>query len=188
MMITQAEAQSVLDKASLIYDANTISKTIDTMASEIENEVAKSNDDPMPLIVVSVMNGGLILAGHLLTRLNIPLQVDFIHATRYRNQTSGGDLEWKVMPHQSIKGRRVLIVDDILDEGYTLDEIVKYCRSEGVRNIWTAVLVKKNHNRPKADIESDFVGLTVEDQYVFGFGMDYKGYHRTLNAIYAVND
>ena len=188
MSITQNQAQAVLDSALLIYDGPTISKTIDKMAQDIEAEVSKTNDDPMPVIVITVMNGGLVLAGHLLTRLNMPLQVDFIHATRYRNETSGGDLEWKVEPHQSIKNRRVLIVDDILDEGYTLDEIVKYCESQSVKKIWTAVLVKKNHPRVKADINSDFVGLTVEDQYVFGFGMDYKSYHRNLNAIYAVNE
>ncbi|MDH5471285.1 MAG: hypoxanthine-guanine phosphoribosyltransferase [Gammaproteobacteria bacterium] len=187
-MITLKKAQSVLDNASLIYDATSISNAIDKMASDIEAEVLKTNDDPLPVIVISVMNGGLILAGHLLTRLNIPVHVDFIHATRYRNQTSGGDLEWKVEPHQSINNRRVLIVDDILDEGFTLDEIVNYCRSQGVRKVWTAVLVKKNHPRLKADINSDFVGLMVEDRYVFGFGMDYKGYHRNLNAIYAAND
>ena len=188
MPITQQQAQSVLENASLIYDAQTISTTIDRMARDIETEVNTTSDDPLPLIVISVMNGGLILSGHLLTRLHIPLQVDFIHATRYRNQTSGGDLEWKVEPHQSIKDRRVLIVDDILDEGYTLDEIVKYCHRQEVKKVWTAVLVRKNHSRPRADIESDFVGLSVEDQYVFGFGMDYKSYHRNLNAIYAAND
>ena len=188
MSITQNQAQAVLENALLVYDAETISTTIDKMAADIEAEVSKTNDDPMPIIVISVMNGGLILTGHLLTRLNIPLQVDFIHATRYRNKTSGGDLEWKVEPHQSINNRRVLIVDDILDQGYTLDEIVKYCKSKNVRKIWTAVLVKKNHPREKADIQCDFVGLNVEDQYVFGFGMDYKSYHRNLNAIYAVKD
>lgn len=188
MAITQQQARSVLEKASLIYDASTISSAIDKMARDIEHKIPQLETDPDPLIVISVMNGGLILAGHLLTRLDIPLQMDFIHATRYRNETSGGDLEWKVEPHQSIKDRRVLIVDDILDEGYTLDEIVKYCHAKGVAKIWTAVLVKKNHNRRKADIDCDFTGLTVEDKYVFGFGMDYKSYHRNLNAIYAVND
>mgnify|MGYP000262177520 CR=1 FL=1 len=188
MSITQDQAQAVLDNASLVYDAETISQAIDKMAVDIKAEVSKINDDPMPVIVIAVMNGGLVITGHLLTRLNMPLQVDFIHATRYRNQTSGGDLEWKVEPHQTIKNRRVLIVDDILDQGYTLDEVVKYCHSQGVKKIWTAVLVKKNHQRTKAGIDSDFVGLIVEDQYVFGFGMDYKSYHRNLNAIYAVKE
>jgi len=178
----------VLDGALLIHDAETITAAIDKMAQDIEIAIGYDDQEDQPLLVISVMNGGLILAGHLLTRLKMPLQMDFIHATRYRNQTSGGDLEWKVEPHQSIKDRRVLIVDDILDEGFTLDEIVKYCRAKGVAKIWTAVLVKKHHQRPKADITSDFTGLDVDDHYVFGFGMDYKSYHRNLNAIYAVNE
>ncbi len=187
MSVTSQEAQLVLDNADLIYDADEISNALNKLALEISDQVKKENDN-QPIIVISVMNGGLVITGHLLTRFQFPLQVDFIHATRYRNKTTGGELEWKVEPHQSIKNRTLLILDDILDEGYTLDAIIDYCKDKGAKKIISAVLVEKKHDRRKPDVQCDFIGLTVEDRYVFGFGMDYKSYHRNLNAIYAVSD
>jgi hypoxanthine phosphoribosyltransferase len=187
MPVTPQEAQLVLNNADLIYNADDISAALDKLASEISNQV-RQEDDEQPIIVISVMNGGLVIAGHLLTRFQFPLLVDFIHATRYRNETTGGEMEWKVEPHQSIKNRTLLILDDILDEGYTLDAIINYCNENGAKKIISAVLVEKKHDRRKLGVQCDFTGLTVEDRYVFGFGMDYKGYHRNLNAVYAVGD
>lgn len=186
MTVTPLEAQQVLDQAELIYDAGQISRALDKLAENISHAVAAQADLTQPVIVISVMNGGLILSGHLLTRLKFPLHVDFIHATRYRNRTSGGELEWKVEPHQSLKGRSLIVLDDILDEGYTLQAIVDYCKLQGAATVISAVLVEKKHDRRTPDVSCDFVGLQVEDRYVFGFGMDYKGYHRNLNGIYAV--
>ena len=188
MSVSPQQAQQVLQQAECIYDAEQISEALDTLADDISQALARQGEPEQPVIVVSVMNGGLVLSGHLLTRFKFPLHVDFIHATRYRNQTSGGELEWKVEPHQSIKGRSLIILDDILDEGYTLQAIVNYCRQQGAASVISAVLVEKKHNRRTPDVHCDFVGLQVEDRYVFGFGMDYKGYHRNLNGIYAVAD
>lgn len=186
MTVTPLEAQQVLDQAELIYDAGQISAALDKLAEQISHAVASQADLTQPVIVISVMNGGLVLAGHLLTRFKFPLQVDFIHATRYRNRTSGGELEWKVEPHQSLKGRSLIVLDDILDEGYTLQAIVDYCKLQGAATVISAVLVEKMHDRRTPHVSCDFVGLQVEDRYVFGFGMDYKSYHRNLNGIYAV--
>ena len=180
------QAQRVLDQAELIYDAAQISAALDQLAQNITERLAAMPAPEQPVIVVSVMNGGLVLSGHLLTRFTFPLQVDFIHATRYRNKTSGGELEWKVEPHQSIQGRTLIVLDDILDEGYTLQAIVDYCKQQGAAEVISAVLVEKKHDRRTPDVHCDFIGLQVEDRYVFGFGMDYKGYHRNLNGIYAV--
>ncbi len=188
MSVTQQQAQQVLQQADCLYDARAISRALDQLAIEISERVAERVNGDQPVIVVSVMNGGLVLSGHLLTRFKFPLHVDFIHATRYRNQTSGGELEWKVEPHQSIQGRHLIILDDILDEGYTLKAIIEYCRTQGAASVTSAVLVEKQHDRRAPGAECDFIGLTVEDRYVFGFGMDYKGYHRNLDGIYAVGE
>jgi hypoxanthine phosphoribosyltransferase len=188
MAVTPQHAQDVLQDADLIYDASAINQALNKLALDISTAVAGDIYKDQPVIVVSVMNGGLILAGHLLPRFNFPLHVDFIHATRYRNQTSGGELEWKVPPHQDIKGRTLILLDDILDEGYTLDAIIQYCKQLGAAKVVSAVLVEKIHNRRKPGSRCDFIGLTVPDRYVFGFGMDYKGYHRNINGIYAVAD
>jgi hypoxanthine phosphoribosyltransferase len=131
------------------------------------------------------MNGGLVLTAALLARLHFALRVDYMHATRYRERTSGSDLHWKVEPSQDLAGKDVLVVDDILDEGYTLDAILAYCRRQSPASLRTAVLVRKMHSRGVSPAV-DFIGLEVPDRYVFGYGMDYKGYWRNAPGIYAV--
>ena len=179
------EAKKILENAELIYTAEQIQNTIDQLAQQINKNFKHL---PQAVIVMPIMNGGLILSGQLITRLNFSIEIDYIHATRYRNKTTGSDLQWKVKPQSALKGRVLLIIDDIFDEGHTLQSVVEYCKSENAAQVYSAVLVEKNHPRPKAKIKSDFIGLQVEDRYVFGFGMDYKGYHRNLNAIYAVGE
>ncbi len=187
MTVSIEQAQHVLETAELLYTGSEIEVALDDLADKI-NHAVKGIQNDQPVIVISVMNGGMVITGQLITRLDFPLQVDFIHATRYRNQTMGGELEWKVEPHQSIQGRNLIILDDILDEGYTLDAVVKYCYEKGAAHVMPAVLVEKKHERRKPGVSCDFIGLEVEDRYVFGFGMDYKGYHRNVDAIYAVSD
>lgn len=179
------KAKQILDNAELVCTAGQIQESIDQLAQEIN---AKLSDTSSPVIVLPVMNGGLILSGQLITRLKFPVEIDYLHATRYRNKTTGSDLQWKVKPQNSLKNRTLLIIDDIFDEGHTMQAVIEYCKSEDAAHVYSAVLVEKNHSREKASIKSDFIGMSVEDRYVFGFGMDYKGYHRNLNAIYAVNE
>jgi len=178
------EAQQVLNSADLIYTADQIHSAINRLAESINRELGDRNE---PVIVLPVMNGGLVLCGHLFTRLNFPVLLDYLHATRYRDETSGADLHWKAKPQQTLKNKTVLVIDDILDEGYTLSAVLDYCRQQEVAQVYSVVLVEKEHARSKAAVKADFTGLYVNDRYVFGFGMDYKGYHRNLNGIYAVS-
>lgn len=179
-MITQQEAADTLTRADQLYSKEEVEQTLDRMALEITGRL--SGQDP---IVLSVLNGALIPTGHLLTRLHFPLRQDYVHASRYRGDTVGADLEWIGQPSTSLSGESVLVVDDILDEGITLRAIVDACRQAGAREVLSAVLVEKLHDRG-VGYKADFVGLTVEDRYVFGFGMDYKGYLRNVPAIMAV--
>lgn len=183
MAITPDQAQVVMDKARCLYDMKQLNQALDRLANELTAVLAQSNP-----LVIPVMNGGLIPAGHLLTRLVFPMQVDYLHATRYRGETSGGELHWIVKPQLELKGRTVLIIDDILDEGITLNSILEYCRSQGAAKVYSCVLVEKIHDR-KADCpDAHFIGVQVEDVYVFGFGMDYKGYLRNAPGIYAAEE
>ena len=177
------ELNTILSRADLIYSAEQVAHAIDDMAVKL-NERLKERQ---PLLLC-VMNGGLVFTGHLMTRLSCFPQVDYIHATRYRNQTSGTTLDWRVYPSNDLKNRTVVILDDILDEGITLKAIVEYCREQGAKEVLTAVLVQKKHDRCVEGIESDYVGLEVEDKYVFGFGMDYQSQLRHLNGIYALSE
>lgn len=177
--------EQVKKTADCLHDAKAVSKAYDRIAADITKLLSKKNP-----LVISLMNGGLISAGQILPRLDFILQVDFIHATRYREQTAGGSkLNWLVKPHQLLKDRHVLLIDDILDEGMTLYEVVQYCKREGAKSVHTAVLADKKHDRRQpAGFKADFTGLEIEDRYVFGCGMDYRGYLRNANGIFAVAD
>jgi hypoxanthine phosphoribosyltransferase len=153
------------------------------MAEAVTARLGES--DPL---LLCVLHGGLVTMGKLLTRLPFPLQTDYVHVSRYRGQTQGGELQWKARPSVSLRGRAVLVVDDILDEGYTLARILEYCMAEGAIQAQCAVLVEKQlpHSRG-VPIHADYLGLTIPDRYVFGYGMDFKGYWRNAPGIYAVS-
>lgn len=180
MPITSDEAKRVLAEADCCYTQSQVQQSLDKMAAAITEVLQDRNP-----LVLCVLNGGLIVTSELLLRLQFPLNYDYIHATRYRGETSGGELNWIAKSSYSLKDRHILIVDDILDEGLTLAALVKYCQQEGAASVHTAVLVQKLHDR-KHGVEADFVGLDVEDRYVFGYGMDYKDYLRNAPGIYAV--
>jgi len=180
MSVTAEQAQRVYAEADCLYTQQQVEEAIAGMAQRITAKLADKNP-----LVLAVMSGALIPAGMLLPQLDFPLHIDYLHASRYRGETSGGELDWRVHPRYPLAGRTVLIVDDILDEGLTLQAIVEACRNEGAAEVYSAVLVKKLHER-NIGIEADFVGLEVEDRYVFGYGMDYKEYLRNAPGIYAV--
>jgi hypoxanthine phosphoribosyltransferase len=180
MSVSPEQAQQVYQEADCLYDRHAVETAIERMAHAITKEMAAKNP-----LVLSVMSGAMIPAGILLSHLDFPLHLDYIHASRYRGETSGGELQWRVTPRYELKDRVVLIIDDILDEGLTLQAIINSCRQLGASEVYSAVLVKKLHER-NVGIEADFVGLEVEDRYVFGFGMDYKEYLRNAPGIYAV--
>lgn len=175
--------QSILENAECLYSFTEVNQALDRMASQITEKVKDKN----PLILC-VMTGALITTGHLVTRLHFPLEMDYIHATRYQGTTRGGDLHWLVEPRKSLKDRTVLIVDDIMDGGLTLSAIIDYCEQNGAKAIYTAVMVSKKRVRePGVNFEPDFVGVTTDDRYLFGFGLDYEEYLRNVPGIYAVN-
>jgi hypoxanthine phosphoribosyltransferase len=174
------ECQKVKEEADCLFDKQTVHNAVVKLSEAISEKLST-----MEPVVVGVMNGGLIPMGLLLPELDFPLQVDYLHATRYRDKTRGGQLQWLVSPNISLLDRTVLLVDDIHDEGVTLDEIKKFCFKEGAKNVFTAVLVNKIHDR-KNNTSVDFVGLEIPDRYVFGFGMDYKGMLRNAPGIFAV--
>lgn len=180
MSVTDKEAAQVYRDADCLYDRAQVEAAIVKMAQQISADLQDKN----PLVLV-VMSGALIPAGYLLSHLDFPLQIDYIHASRYRGATAGGELEWRVTPRFPLEGRHVLIVDDILDEGLTLQAIIESCRHAGAASVNSAVLVQKHHER-NVGVEAEYVGLEVEDRYVFGFGMDYKEFLRNAPGIYAV--
>lgn len=184
MTALRDEMKQVLEQADCLADAALVERAIHRVATEVVARLGDSHP-----IVLSVMNGALIFAGQLLPLLSFPLETDYCHATRYGPHTLGGELEWRVRPSLSLTDRNVLIIDDVLDEGYTLQALIQACTQLGARRVWTAVLCEKVHERKAiADMRADFCGLKLPDRFIFGCGMDYHGHWRNLPAIYAIKD
>ncbi|PKO56900.1 MAG: hypoxanthine-guanine phosphoribosyltransferase [Betaproteobacteria bacterium HGW-Betaproteobacteria-21] len=176
------EIRRAREEADCLANEEAVESALDRMASEITARLADSNP-----LVYTVMNGGLILAGRILTRLPFPLEVAYLHATRYGHATQGTLLDWRVRPTQDLRNRTVLVLDDILDEGHTLNAIIEYLKAEGASEVLSAVLVHKEHDRKAyPGMRADFSGLDIADRFLFGCGMDYKGYWRNAPGIYAV--
>ena len=180
--MTRDEALQILDNAEQICSATEVTAAVSRVAGEITVALAGCNP-----LVLAVMGGATIFAGHLLPQLAFPLEYDYLHATRYGDSTTGGELAWIVEPRISVHGRTVLLVDDILDEGITLAAIKRRLLEQGALTCHTVVFADKNIGRPKP-IAADFVGLVLPNRYVFGFGMDIRGAWRNLPAIYAVKN
>ena len=179
-MLPTEEAQRILDTAEQIISATEVSQTVERMAADIN--AALGGKYPL---VLSVMGGAVVFTGQLLPLLKFPLDFDYLHVSRYNNETQGGQVNWKVAPRENVSGRVVLVLDDILDEGITLAAIRERIMEQGAKAFYSAVFADKNIGRSKP-ISADFVGVTLPNRYVFGFGMDVNGAWRNLPAIYAI--
>jgi len=174
--------QQLLNSAECVASADAVQAALDRLAGEISGVLAE--DFPL---VLAVMGGAVVFAGQLLPRLNFPLEFDYLHVTRYRGETRGGEMEWRVLPGLHVAGRNVLVLDDILDEGETLRAIRDRLHDMGAARVWSAVLADKANGFAKP-IHADFTGLSVPNRFVFGCGMDAYGLWRNLPAIYALKD
>lgn len=179
MTLSAQEAQRIFDAAERLCSEAEVAAAVERLAREI---TARLHDEH-PLIL-AVMTGAIVFAGQLLPKLAFPLELDYVHCTRYRGATSGGELSWIVPPKDALRGRTVLVVDDILDEGHTLAAIKQRVLEIGARACLIAVLADKDIGKPKP-VTADFVGFELPNRYVFGFGMDVKRAWRNLPAIYA---
>ena len=181
-MTIPSKIQLVYEKSSCLYTTNEVEAALDRMAINIHEKLKDKNP-----VIICVMIGGLVPLGNLLPRLNFPLEVDYVHATRYRGDITGGEIHWKVRPSANLNGRTVLVVDDILDGGVTLAAIINEIKGLGATEVYSAVLVDKYRKRVEHGLKNaDFVGLQVEDHYIFGYGMDYNEYLRNAPGIFVV--
>jgi len=176
------QLQQVFDSAECLYSMTEIDAAIERVATTLTTHYADVN----PLLLC-VMNGSVITAGHLLPKLPFLLELDYIHASRYGDKTVGGELTWHHSPLTTMIDRDVLLIEDIFDEGVTLQHLRRYCEQSGARTVKCVTLIEKIHDN-KVGTPPEFVGLTVPNCYVFGFGMDYQGYWRNAPGIYAVKD
>ena len=176
------QAWKILNEAQLLCDAREVRGAIERLGRAITERLAERN----PLVLV-VMRGGLFFAGQLLPHLRFPLELDYVHASRYGRATEGGRLEWKSLPPETVAGRCVLVLDDILDAGETLSAIRSQLLDWGAQSCHIAVLTDKDTGKEKP-VRPDFVGITLPNRYVFGCGLDVSGAWRNLPEIYALKE
>lgn len=182
-MTVPSNIKIVYDRSKPLFTTEQVEAALDKLAADIHEVLSEKNP-----VVICVMIGGLVPMGNLLPRLDFHLEVDYVHATRYRGATSGGELFWKVKPSVDLRGRTVLVVDDILDGGITLAAILAEIEAMGAEKVYSAVLVDKYQKRVENGLQhADFVGLQVDDHYIFGYGMDYKEYLRNAPGIFIVD-
>jgi hypoxanthine phosphoribosyltransferase len=182
MSISIPEARRILQQAEVLFSAEQVQSALHRIALQINAELAEAHP-----LVLSVMGGAVVFSGQLLPLLDFPLDFDYVHVTRYRDARQGGAMHWKVEPRENVRGRVVLLLDDILDEGHTLSVLHDRVLALGADKCYTAVFADKLNGCGKP-IRADFVALEVPNRFVFGYGMDIEGAWRNLPAIYAVKE
>jgi hypoxanthine phosphoribosyltransferase len=172
----------VLAQSECLMTLSDVQTIVRRIGEEVTQKLATKN-----IHVLSLMNGGLVFTGQLLPHLDFPMTLGYVHATRYRDQLEGSGLEWRVAADEQVKGRYVLLIDDIYDEGATLVEVKQKLIEQGATQVDCVVLLDKMHQRKLyPNFIPEFIGATIPDRYVFGFGLDYKGYWRNAPGIYAL--
>ncbi len=158
------------------------------VAAEVVRLCGELNRDygDREVLYLTIMNGGQIFSSLLAQGLTFDLRMDYLQVGRYGNQTRGGQLSWLHRPQQEIAEREVLLIDDIFDQGYTMQAVMGYCREQGARSVRSVVLVEKQHAREKAACRPDYVGMKLPDRYLFGLGMDFENRWRQLPDIHAL--
>jgi hypoxanthine phosphoribosyltransferase len=181
-MISRQAAQDALLNSEIIFSEQQVQTALAGMARDINVAMAELHP-----LVLSVMGGAVVFTGQLLPLLKFPLDFDYVHVSRYGNRQQGGELKWKVAPQENVRGRVVMVVDDILDEGETLHAVKQRVMELGASKFYSAIFADKLNGKVKP-IRADFVGLQVPDRFVFGYGMDIHGAWRNLPAIYATKE
>jgi hypoxanthine phosphoribosyltransferase len=179
----EKDPKQLLEHSTLLADRNQVEAAVEKMAAAV-NEFYGDRE----IVLLIVMTGAVLPAAWLAAKLKMPLQMDFVHATRYSGQTAGGEIEFRVPPRLNLEGKDVLVVDDIFDIGLTLQMIERYCQTRGARTVNSAVLVRKIHDRETTGEEPTFIGMDIEDRYIFGCGMDIYEHWRHLDEIRALED
>lgn len=176
------QLKEVHENAECIYTKQQVDAALDNMAQAMSIKLRNSNP-----VFLCVLVGGIVPLGNLLPRLDFQLELNYIHISSYGLNNKAGQLNWKAEPTTDLFGRTVVIVDDILDTGTTLRAAIDYCKTRGAKETYTAVLLDKRKPRKPGGVdEADFKALTVEDKFVYGYGLDYSEYLRNAPGIYAV--
>lgn len=155
---------------------------------ELASEIIKAFGNPQELYAVGILKGGFIFTADLIREMDIPVIVDFLWVSSYgQSMESSGKIRIIKDIDVDISGKRVLLIDDILDTGLTLKEIYSFLKSKGPADLKTCVFVEKEGRR-RTDFQSDFVGFKTPNKFLVGYGLDWGEMGRNLKGIYAVEE
>jgi hypoxanthine phosphoribosyltransferase len=180
-----ARAHALLEHAEPIVSSEEVQAAVSRVAAELNQRFGDPDQQAFPL-VLGVMGGAVVFTGNVLPQLNFPLEFDYIHVTRYGDEDQGGQVVWKVIPRQSVEGKTIVVLDDILDEGETLAQVKQRLLDMGASEVILCVFADKDLGRAKP-VQADIVGVTIPNRFVVGFGMDVYGYWRNLPALWAIS-
>lgn len=178
-------ARALLEHAEQVASAEQVQQAVRRVADELNQRFGNPDEQAFPL-VLGVMGGAVVFTGNVLPQLDFPLEFDYIHVTRYGDEDQGGQVVWKVIPRQSVAGKTIIVLDDILDEGETLAQVKQRLLDMGAKEVIIAVFADKDLGRKKP-VQADIVGLSIPNRFVVGFGMDVYGYWRNLPALWAIS-
>lgn len=140
------------------------------------------------LYVISLLKGSFIFASDLVRKINLPMKISFLVTSSYGNaKSTSGDVKINDLLPDSLEGENVLIVDDITDSGITMKKVVEFIKSKNPKTIKSCVLLDKPERR-QVDFEADYIGFSIEDKFVVGYGLNYGDYYRNIPYVFAVTN
>lgn len=166
------------DVEKVLIDEDVIVRRLEVMGEKILNEFG-----PEEFVVVVILKGALVFTADLLRQMPAPLQIETLNVASYHGGTeSSGRVDFldKVLP--KVEGQRVLLVDDILDTGRTLHAVGERLKEQGAELVRSCVLLSKDKERAE-EVDADYVGFVIGDEFVVGYGLDYEGRYRNLPYI-----
>ena len=169
-------------KIENLIDKESVEKRIKELAREIEKDYAGEE-----IYCVGLLKGSVIFLSDLVKELNMPVIIDFMSVSSYGSETvSSGDVKILKDTDLDLRGKHVLIVEDIIDTGLTLEHVIKYFKEgKGVKSLRTCTLLSKPERR-KVDVQVEYIGFEVPDKFVIGYGLDYDQKYRNLPYIAVV--
>jgi hypoxanthine phosphoribosyltransferase len=155
-----------------------IRKKVQTLAEQINKDYA----DKSP-VFLPVLNGSFIFASDLIKQISISCRVSFVKVSSYSGTASTGQLKSLIGIDESLFNQNILIVEDIVDTGFTLQRIIDELKGLGIKSVEVVTLLRKQPAREK-NINAKYVGFEIDDEFVLGYGLDYDGLGRNLKEIY----
>jgi hypoxanthine phosphoribosyltransferase len=171
----------VLDKEfKMSIPSANIKKAVEQLAIQINNDYYEEE-----ILFICILNGCFMFAADLLKKIKVPCQISFVKLASYQGASSTGIVRELIGIREDIAGKKIIILEDIVDTGTTIDAIVSKIKTMGPASFRIATLLFKPQSYHK-NLKIDYIGLEIPEQFIIGYGLDYHGYGRNLEDIYSL--